>query len=817
MEIGDGSFLIGEKIDKYRIEDKLGEGTYGVTFKAIDTKIGTTVAIKVLKFVTQDDTWIEEARKAALVKNCPFVVRPIDFDEKNLVINGQNVVVRYLVWEYVNDNGVTLKKFLEEQPNVTIDFIIEVCSQLCRGIKAIFEGGIEHGDLHEGNIILIPPPTWDPLARYLIKIVDFGLAESMRGKSNPDIISLSKIISNLWSISKEYENEMIWYDKKFLTDLPILISQMSDENPERRINDPVIIINRINEMKQNSRIASSPKIRKLEDPFAYLNVEEIPEDSDLLSYLFADSLPWYKDITNFGTMVISGHRGSGKSMLLKNMRFKTKLMSENGIDNVLEDSYLGFYIHCTHNFYVPFAGKNIKYNELNLDMILHLFNLLLTHEILDSLIQLNELTKIKLSDSAQKILYDFINNYIEKSSILIGNVDILEHIITLLRREIRLIQKYIVETKTIKNFTGVNYLKDLFLLLDEICPLFNNKKVYILLDDYSDARGINKNIQKSINRLVGFRNDKFCFKITTERYAFWPIDLDDNVFSQDREFRYVDLGQQFLSYTNKLEEKHFIKTILNKRLKISDVNKDIELLFGNYIFPDGNIGRSLGNPKTRKNTLYAGFDTICNLCSGDIASLLELCREIYRESIFTGKYRKENEEHIDFKLQDSIIRGFSRNRLAMIRDIQDYGETLYEIAYSMGEISRKYLYEYGEIASKSHVLSRYQEIIRIEVEGIKKLEDDVAPIYKALIKHGIFTDAGTGYPWGEKIHNIRLIFRKIYVPAFLISYRNRECLRMSPHRFEIFLKNPDIYAKRGTKFLDSLSQPTLYDIDKHEK
>jgi len=126
----------------------------------------------------------------------------------------------------------------------------------------------------------------------------------------------------------------------------------------------------------------------------------------------------------------------------------------------------------------------------------------------------------------------------------------------------------------------------------------------------------------------------------------------------------------------------------------------------------------------------------------------------------------------------------------------------------MGEISRKYLYEFGEIGEQK---GRYQEKMRIEVAGSHTLRADVLDLYQAMIKHGIFTDAGPGYPWGSSINNLRLILRRIYAPAFQISFRNRECLRLNPSRFESFLKNPQFYAESGTRFLEKLhlSQTTL--------
>ena len=56
--------------------------------------------------------------------------------------------------------------------------------------------------------------------------------------------------------------------------------------------------------------------------------------------------------------------------------------------------------------------------------------------------------------------------------------------------------------------------------------------------------------------------------------------------------------------------------------------------------------------------------------------------------------------------------------------------------------------------------------------------------------------------------------RPIYTPALKMSYRRRECLRLSTTRFEKLLLHPDEFRKTGTRFLRSLlraaREPTLF-------
>ena len=188
------------------------------------------------------------------------------------------------------------------------------------------------------------------------------------------------------------------------------------------------------------------------------------------------------------------------------------------------------------------------------------------------------------------------------------------------------------------------------------------------------------------------------------------------------------------------------------------------------------------------------------LCSGDIRTVLELCREIYKEAIVENKLIENT--NIDFKLQDRIIKSFSRNHLGMVKEIPAYGDKLFIIANTFGQICKKYLYEYGPITQEEN---RYYEMIRIEIEGYKKLRDEAQELYENLLKFSIFIDAGEGYPRREVL-TTRLFFRRIFAPAFQMSYRERECLRLSPERFEEFLLNPIEFKKFGTDFLKDLTR-----------
>lgn len=850
MEITDWSKLEGRRIGKYILEKRLPTGSYGAPFIAYDESLGARRVVKILKGVATDELWREEPKKAARIKNCPYIVLPMEIISEDMALEDGIYHARAIVWEYIDDNATTLKNYLEQPSNITADIILEICRMLCVAIQSMIDADMQHGDLHTGNIMLIPPSSYDPRGRYLIKVIDFGLSASLRGKTSSDVESLGKILQELWEKSNEYEGEVILGDKKFLHNLPALISRILDPNPERRLKDPIKIIHMIEEFREEPAFPDG-KQRKLEDPFDYLSAEEMPEESDLVSDLYTDSLPWFKLILSSGTMLISGIRGCGKSMVLRNMRLKTKLVSEVKRKGINEDAFLGFYLHSNHSLNIPFGGKNIKASDMDADLMLHYFNLLYTHEIVDSLRLYERGFGSRFSEVSKKALFDYVTKYFEQAPILLDTTDTLEGLKTALEREAKLVEIFMIKKQKVKTFTGVDYLLNLCGLLKQNFPMFENRKVYFLLDDYSDARGINEHIQRSLNRVIGIRNDKFCFKITTERFAFIPEDLDGNKLEQGREYEYYDLSQRFITHPEKGEEEEFVRTLINKRLSRAGIQGDIKAFLGDYKPPDGDFGRSLGKEETflaktvskprdtrpanegditdflesykppslrneevvksyksklaptdevEEKTHYAGFEIVVGLCTGDINALLELCRAIWSEAGGKKALSEPIDENDFFKLQDRVVTRFSRERLALLRGMPEVGDQLYSVACAMGEVSHDKLTKYEPILDSKTGKPRYREVIRINVDEKKSLSHDAEKRYRALVKYGVFTDTGSKYLWGSEVEGIKLVFRKIYTPCFRISYRDRTGLRLTVAELEGLLTEPEKFARR--KILD---------------
>jgi len=160
--------MIGKTISHYKILGKLGEGGMGVVYKAEDTKLKRTVALKFLPKGSEAHEhervrFLQEAQAASALnhQNVTTIYEISEFE--NPATAGKQV---YIAMEYVE--GRTLKQ-LTEHEILPIKKVLDIAIQVCDGLSVAHEKGIVHRDIKSENIMLTPKGQ--------IKIMDFGLAK----------------------------------------------------------------------------------------------------------------------------------------------------------------------------------------------------------------------------------------------------------------------------------------------------------------------------------------------------------------------------------------------------------------------------------------------------------------------------------------------------------------------------------------------------------------------------------------------------------------------------------------------------------------
>ncbi len=160
--------MIGQRIDHYRILDQIGSGSMGVLYRAQDTRLERTVALKFLPLEltgnpAAKERFLREARAASRLDhpNICTVHEIRESDDGRLYI----VMAHY--------RGETLKERIERGP-LAVDEAVTIAEQIARGLAEAHAADIIHRDIKPANVLLLED---DSSATGLIKILDFGLAK----------------------------------------------------------------------------------------------------------------------------------------------------------------------------------------------------------------------------------------------------------------------------------------------------------------------------------------------------------------------------------------------------------------------------------------------------------------------------------------------------------------------------------------------------------------------------------------------------------------------------------------------------------------
>jgi serine/threonine protein kinase len=152
-----------ERIGRYDVVDKIGEGGMGVVYKARDPQMNRFVAIKVLKEGFDDpelrERFVQEARAAGNLQN-PHIVTVFELVDTN---NPPFIVMEFLV-------GDPLDRLIKRQVTMSIVRKLLLMEALCDGLHDAHEHGIVHRDIKPANLLVTANGT--------LKILDFGIARA---------------------------------------------------------------------------------------------------------------------------------------------------------------------------------------------------------------------------------------------------------------------------------------------------------------------------------------------------------------------------------------------------------------------------------------------------------------------------------------------------------------------------------------------------------------------------------------------------------------------------------------------------------------
>jgi serine/threonine protein kinase/tetratricopeptide (TPR) repeat protein len=154
--------MIGQTVSRYKIVEKLGEGGMGVVYRAEDTTLARSVAIKFLSSLDRHyrARFLREARAVSALTH-PNIAAVYEYGETT---EGQPYIVMELV------RGQTLSQMLEEG-GLTLAQAVQITASIAEALGEAHRHGIVHRDVKPSNVVVNE--------RGHVKVLDFGLVKHL--------------------------------------------------------------------------------------------------------------------------------------------------------------------------------------------------------------------------------------------------------------------------------------------------------------------------------------------------------------------------------------------------------------------------------------------------------------------------------------------------------------------------------------------------------------------------------------------------------------------------------------------------------------
>jgi predicted Ser/Thr protein kinase len=783
----------GEKVNSYTINGFVGKGNVGHVYKALrENDAKHPLACKLIRSSSLRPSWKDEVEKSV---NLLGLTRIVQYHSHGDVKIG-GVEYKFILSEYID--GPNLREFERKNSDaITLEFVEALLRQVLEVLLALDDFHRHHGDLHPGNVLIAPPDPRTMRPELSVKVGDFGIGDSLEGISPKDdyqqlsIICAGLLTRNVTYTKLEGEDRFVY--ERLVTDF--LPKKLVESNPTvgdyvrspRKLN---AILDSYRDEFRNMRTRKD----KLTDPFDYLNCEQFGDAFDLLQNLYSDSFPGYDVLLEKTNTILTGPRGCGKTTIFRNLSLKAKLLAKK-IDLRQIDHYVGIYYHCTDLFFAfPYLrGRTI--NDQTSKMVSHYFNLSILSEVLDTLHIAEQVPEGKLSRKNLLSIQDLIAEHFPNFVRTIADADIVGNAMSFVQRQRQIVKKWTeMGGDAPKPLLPIDFILTLTRTLRENVHWMAGVPIYFFLDDYSHPK-VSEGVQATLNDIIFNRHAESFFKVSTESITtFYPRDLSGKLLQESREYDVVDLGTCFMDAEQERLMK-FLGEVLNNRLenaeKVPPDHKPIEEILGDTEFSYNELARRL--QRGDHQVQYKGWPLVCSLCSGDIANILHVVRDVFTEA----EYAFDSINAIESGFQDKAIRVSAADFLNTIESAPRNGPILRRIAEAFGHVARHYL---KTRSSKNEDQIFPFQAIRLELLEYPRFEPDSLEleIYEDLIKYAVFVrDLRGKSQRGDVVP--RLYLRRLLIPTFLLTPNKRDSVRVEPKDFFLLLTKPDEFEEKMKK------------------
>lgn len=764
-------------------------GVKGFVLRVEEVDTGATYAAKICVPEDYDDTRTEfvESKLANKLRGAEglFVIpeRVGRVDRFPGMPGPQNSFVCF-VSEWIN--GDTLEQRCKNLSGlVDPDFICAITLEILRAIRFLHSRDLKHDDLHWGNVMI---RTRDPDLALMaedrqelrVSIIDMGSLkqwDQQTAKSKDDDLSLVQIMTHLHNIAWG-RRQVAAIHPQFVSGYRKIIEQMADEDHLRFFATVEALPRALVELREELKKPQLPELNRPFHPFEAISAEHLADDATLLS-LFENSLPWFLPVLEPKPIVLTGPRGCGKSMLFRYMAARTHLAPMPRNQDLLDSlSFFGVYISCaTHlqNNLIWIARKPGRARELA-ESISTFFQLVVVREFLRSLAVAYQNESARTSygltesgiDQVISHIAQFFDQAVETPRLtsrprILHFADDIDRLRVALHLDLLNLRP--PQIKLTDTFIG-----DVTTKLRTVIPRFAKTPIVFLLDDYSSNR-VHPDIQAVLNRIIFERRDSHYFKVSCEKFGFVPDDIDGVRIDASREYEEVDAGSYATAGLPDSASKKFLSGLIDRRLEVAKWKGRTETLIGGSkeLREDTKLAtyiRHHGSTQGR-HYYYFGMDHLARLWSGDIATILQIVKEMF----VLGAVTEHTQEQIPKHFQHQAIVSVSRAFKERVNGYHPYGPEMGVILNNFGSMAKDIL-----VSGTLDVDGNPRRLYRIEMtkddpenilDLLQKKNAGASSLAKELLRRAVFIQlAESRGKEGPSTQTVRWELRKIFLPAF---------------------------------------------------
>lgn len=800
---------IGTSIrDHYRLTEKIGEGKIGTVYKAERTSPQLVVACKIIQSQNLKEGWEKELEKVAALATIESVVHyrdhGSDFDRDN-----RNFI--WVLMDYID--GANLTEYLERNdPPLDVAFIEGFLQTILRVLHACDRVDIQHGDLHEGNILISNPDKRLVGEPRRIFVSDFGYGGS-HNRVEPrndfrQVFSIARMMLRKLIPSDLNPRDRIMHEKlRVFLDKEILETDRLQgpfvRNPERLMQELHKLA-----VQAEAEAAVGARTNGPTGPGDYLTAEALGNRKDEWANLFVPEFIAAKDLLSQNNTILTGARGCGKTMTFRRMTLFMDQLIGKASGVVGAEQFVGFYLNCRDLVEtLPWIPKTL--NDSIQQQIIHLFHLDWFSEICSAL----ALYKPRLNEN-----FDWLDGFLKgiaptRYRPMPYGTDVLTHVRAFLE-----IEKERCRVTPLGKLTGLehwplarfDFLDLIQSQLESHLSIFQDMPLYFFLDDFTSPL-VSVDVQRVLNQVVFKRRSKIFFKVSTEASnSFERQDLNGKRLELHQDFGLIDLA------TESLHEPSEARTALLERIFKPRIERDsflrgkelsLSKLLGKMGMSNNELARRMRNRAHRRKILYHGIESFEGIWTSDIRIMIQILVSMLRDSADRFKQRDYS---IHPEIQNRALRNAGGEFLEFAVNVEDpgmmesgsvptkgnYGRHLLDIVQAFINVSRYELVK-GKIIKNQDQLNPRQAF-RLEIIDEMNLSNPALSHYKGLVRWHIFMQ-----DWrGKSVRGVltqRLYLNRVLIPYGQLTFSGKDNIQMTNEQFTRMLSRPKDFKRYWTK------------------